>query len=618
MLLNGEKPFISLKVIRMSTKKILDEVLNIFEEIRNIVDNVNWTDYSETRVKILLTNKMDDLKHIVSDIPDDDLYSSEDASIFFENVLDKITRILSSMPQDKMLFQFYELELWRLRYASMYALQWGHGGELQVAGTAHALANVLIGIQTMDVQNLLVDWDHPEFEKRRKLILNYLNSAYMFFFSLCTSLNLIYKHDFEHWMTEGLKGSEQYLKYLDHFWNIPKSIQLEKKRFKNVRDPNYSPYYATFAGIDYIITFLLDLQKYFFNDNVRTDINSNLVNLSDQESFLESLSKILEKGEFYVEDFKKYVNEGYFDLNEDPLNDDDIKETIYELEVTRMWIKGLNSLYKLVIKDMSSEVEVLENEVIPTVFGYIDKYNHLFNEHDFVNSQMADAINSNLSEAIMFSGILAMKTQKTEFIEKIKRDYSFFFTIDGIKRYPTLNGLFTTLLITLDLKNKDYTSLENYAETMIEISNHTIYEPRNTFSYSLLGNLVLLLLNKKSKEEFVRIMKDKFENLLPYFSHSLISEIEIYLSDLSLALKGEPASFDMKRLLTPQYYDPYSIIVPEIGHLAEQNLIGKIVYLPFNLLNDYLVDVEAKMLDQIDKVTEITETISEQTDTISD
>ena len=181
-----------------------------------------------------------------------------------------------------------------------------------------------------------------------------------------------------------------------------------------------------------------------------------------------------------------------------------------------------------------------------------------------------------------------------------------------------MNGLFTTLLITLDLINKDYTSLENYAETMIEISNHTIYEPRNTFSYSLLGNLVLLLLNKKSKEEFVRIMKDKFENLLLYFSHSLISEIEIYLSDLSLALKGEPASFDMKRLLTPQYYDPYSIIVPEIGHLAEQNLIGKIVYLPFNLLNDYLVDVEAKMLDQIDKVTEITETISEQTDTISD
>ena len=602
----------------MSTKKILDDVLSIFSEINDIVDNINWRDYSETRVRILLTNKMDDLKHIVSEIPDDDLYSSEDASIFFENVLDKIARILNSMPKDKMIFQFYELELWRLRYASMYALQWGHGGELQVAGTAHALANVLIGIQTMDVQNLLVDWDHPEFEKRRKLILNYLNSAYMFFFSLCTSLNLIYKHDIETWMFEGLKGSEQYLKYLDHFWNVPKSIQLEKKKFKNVRDPNYSPYYATFAGIDYIITFLLDLQKYFFNDHVKINIENNLVNLSDQERFLDSLMIILEKGEYYIEDFKKHVEEGYFDLNEDPLNDSDIKETIYELEVTRKWIKGLYSLYRLIIKDMNSEIEEIEKEVIPTVFGYIDKYNHLFSEPDFVKSQMADAINANLIEAIMFSGIFALKTQNLEYVEKIKRDYSFFFTIEGIQRYPTLNGLFTTLLITLDLKNKEYSSLEKYAETMIEISNHTIYEPRNTFSYFLLGNMILLLLNKKSKEDFLKIIKDKFENLLPYFSQSLISEIEIYLSDLSSALKGEPASFDMKRLLTSQYYDPYSLIVPEIGQLAEQNQIGEIVYLPFNLQNDFLVDIEAKMLDQIETVSEIIETIGDQTDTISD
>ena len=157
--------------------------------------------------------------------------------------------------------QFYELEIWRLRYASMYALQYGQGGALQVAGAAHALANVLIGIETMDVQELIVDWDHPEFDKRRKLILNYLSSAYLFFFSLCTSLNTIYKHDLEHWVSEGFKASAQYIHYMDVYWDVQKNIAHYKKTHRNVADPNYSPFYSTFASVDYIITFLLDLQK---------------------------------------------------------------------------------------------------------------------------------------------------------------------------------------------------------------------------------------------------------------------------------------------------------------------------------------------------------------------
>ncbi|MHA1954379.1 MAG: hypothetical protein ACW96U_10595, partial [Candidatus Heimdallarchaeaceae archaeon] len=141
----------------MSTRKILQEALDIMNDIYKIVNNINWRDYSEIRVKILVTKKTDELKHILSELPDEDIFSSDEASNFFEKILDKITRILGNLPPEKMPLQWYELELWRLRYASMYALQWGHGGELQVAGTAHALANVLIGIKTMDVQDLIVD-----------------------------------------------------------------------------------------------------------------------------------------------------------------------------------------------------------------------------------------------------------------------------------------------------------------------------------------------------------------------------------------------------------------------------------------------------------------------------
>ncbi|MCG3226930.1 MAG: hypothetical protein H7645_08420 [Candidatus Heimdallarchaeota archaeon] len=602
----------------MSTRKILQEALDIMNDIYKIVNNINWRDYSETRVKILVTKKTDELKHILSELPDEDIFSSDEASNFFEKILDRITRILGNLPPEKMPLQWYELELWRLRYASMYALQWGHGGELQVAGTAHALANVLIGIQTMDVQDLIVDWEHPEFEKRRKLILNYLNSAYLFFFSLSTSLNLIYKHDIEHWLSEGIKASIQYLKYLDHFWNVPKNIQLEKKKHKNVRDPNYSPYYATFAGIDYIISFLLDLQKYFFRDNLKIDSKGEIINLNEPEKFLVSLENLIDRGEFYIKDFKKHVDEGFFDINEDPLNDPDIKETIYELYVSKIWIKGLIAINELLINENEDEINSLVETVIPELFNYIDKYKHLFNEEDFIHSQIADGINSILNEVILFSGVLAIRTGEVSDIEKIETDYAMFFTEEAMKRYPTINGLFNTFKITNSIIKDDLVHIEKYALNLIQLSEYTLYEPRNSFSYSLLGNMILLILGSISKEDFLKKVRDKFEYLLPSFSEGLISEIEIYLTNLNLSLNSEQSSIDVSRLLNPQYFDPYSIFIPEISKLAKKLGFEDIVYLPFNLQKDFLADSNQKIIEQIDTAIEQTESKIEQQDTSSD
>ncbi|MHA1225101.1 MAG: hypothetical protein ACTSP3_18000 [Candidatus Heimdallarchaeaceae archaeon] len=53
----------------MSTRQILQQITGILDEIYNIVNNVNWRDYSEVRVRILVTNKMDELKHVLGDIP---------------------------------------------------------------------------------------------------------------------------------------------------------------------------------------------------------------------------------------------------------------------------------------------------------------------------------------------------------------------------------------------------------------------------------------------------------------------------------------------------------------------------------------------------------------------
>ncbi|MCK5304089.1 MAG: hypothetical protein KAJ72_02495, partial [Candidatus Heimdallarchaeota archaeon] len=193
-----------------------------------------------------------------------------------------------------------------------------------------------------------------------------------------------------------------------------------------------------------------------------------------------------------------------------------------------------------------------------------------------------------------------------------------FFSEDGIKRYPILNGLYTTLKVTLDIADADYSKLEEYGYRLTKLSVLTLFEPRNSFAFALLGNMLLLLEGELSKEAFLNATKVKFEELLPSFSASIISEIEIYISNLELTLNGELPSYNMGRLQSPKHYDPYSIFVPEISKLAVKRNLGELVYIPFNLQSDYLTDADFQIAESMDTATgEKTDTVVEPSDTTS-
>lgn len=599
----------------MPGKEYTKEVLELMDDIGSIVNNVNWSTYSETRLKILVSQRVDELKHILGEIPDDILMNSDEASLFFEQILEKITLILTNLPQDKLPIQWYELELFRLRYASMYALQYGHAGELQIAGSAHALANMLIGITTLDVKNLVVDWDHHEFHRRRKLVLNYLSSAYLFFFSLCDSLTQIYKHDLEHWMTEGLKASTQYIHYMDVFWNVRKNIELARKIPK---ERNYSMYYATFAAIDYIITFLLELQRYLFNKDIKIETNKEILDFSDPEKLLDSLENLLNKSDMYIADLEAHIEKGFFNINENPLTDNDVSETIYELEVTKVFIKGLRSAYNIIVKENTAEIQKIVKDVIPELWKYLDKYKHLMEDEDFIKSQMADGIAGMLEEIIYFGGLVAVYTDDFSNIDRMEREYTYFFSKEGMKRYPKLNGLYVTFMTTLASRKGEFSKLEEYAYKLLSLSKGSLYEPRNSFAFSLAGNLILAIRKEITNEEFTKRMKELHESYYLSLTPKLNSEIEIYLTNIYLALNNEEASYDMSRLLSPEYFDPYSIFIPEFGKLAEVNSVGDIIYLPFNLQSDYVADADTEVMEQAIKKTAETETSTDLTDTSTD
>ncbi|MHA1304151.1 MAG: hypothetical protein ACTSPI_10665, partial [Candidatus Heimdallarchaeaceae archaeon] len=392
------------------------------------------------------------------------------------------------------------------------------------------------------------------------------------------------------------KACEQYLKYTDIYWDIPRNIEIEKKRRLDTSKPNYSMYYAVFFGLDEILTYFLMMQKFFFDEDI--NIRNETFPISNPEDFFKTLFKIINKTEFYISDLKKHAEEKHFGFNESPFDDETVNEAIFQIDLSKIYIKGFYNLYKFFKTEELEELNIIKDIVFINILSFVSRYESMMKEPDFLDSQLADGLALMLEELLLFAGVLALKLEDYSYLSEIEEKFAFVYTKEGMKRYPTINGLHLVIKTTLDIQRGDYKNLKIYSKDLILLSKQVLFEPRNAFSYALLGYLVSTLTNQMSVEQFKQTMEEIFEEMFILFPHSLAEEIKIYLSNLFLALENKQPSYDMRRLLSLQYYDPYSIFIPEVAKLAKSKEIEDIIYLPFNLQRDFLVRVEHSMLEE--------------------
>ncbi len=577
----------------MSDKATLNKIPELLEEIKSVVTNKSWS-YSKVRLNILLTKKLDELKDIESNIYNEiALADSEALFKYYGELITKINEILNELSRDEFPFQYYEFELFRLNYATLYANLWGEAGELQVAGAATALANVLIGIQTLNVEDLEVDWDHPEFHKRRKLILNYLSAAFNFFFTLCASLFFIHEEDMHMWLSEGLKASELYLKYVKKFWNVKKSVELDTK-YRKGAEANLSPFYAAFAGVTDIIIDVASIPHFILNFELKELDGSKFFDIKNTEQYFESLRKLLDFGDYLIADFKDNVKKGVFDINDDPLNHPLIIETITDFKIAKIYYKAMYVIYRLIEQGISTEINILNNNVLPELFEYIDGLRNLAQtEQEFINSQLADTVGLMLEELLYYAGLVALKTKDNSRLQYIEQNYSYFFSDKAIERYPSVSGLYYLIKLTLalneELNDNLLNSLHGYADKFRTIAEYNRYDHKNAFSFLLLSNLLLLLNKELTADAFIEKMDSVMNEFFAYLPQQLNEEIEIYLSNLKMIFSGEKVSINISRLVNIKFYDPMTVFVPEIEKLAKAIGYEGVVYLPFNLLDDTVI-----------------------------
>ena len=97
---------------------------------------------------------------------------------------------------------------------------------------------------------------------------------------------------------------------------------------------------------------------------------------------------------------------------------------------------------------------------------------------------------------------------------------------------------------------------------------------------------------------FMNKINEKHEQFYMSFPPHLNNEIEIYKQNLELALANQETSFSMKRLTNIRHYDPYTIFIPDISKIPANDTTADILYLPFNLMQDYIAEpqIEQKPL----------------------
>ena len=94
---------------------------------------------------------------------------------------------------------------------------------------------------------------------------------------------------------------------------------------------------------------------------------------------------------------------------------------------------------------------------------------------------------------------------------------------------------------------------------------------------SSVGNIPLNeLINKKYSEQAI------------FFDTKLAEEIKEYLCAINQAIKGEVSIYQLERQLKTTPFDQYSMLIPKLDKYARIRGYDFIMYLPFNLADDYV------------------------------
>ncbi|MHA1910367.1 MAG: hypothetical protein ACTSYA_01615 [Candidatus Kariarchaeaceae archaeon] len=557
------------------------DLLYELEEIQEILDNSHKRAFSSLQITILLTSRLDAIKQHYNDLVSDETLSVDEITRVLNESLAAITFILNSQTEQANDVIWYELDMMRITFASSLTSFLGEGGALRIRGTAQTLVNILMGIDTVDVNPILVDQNHPEYISRLSLAFNILSSTGMVFLSALSSLHLVYYEHLDAWSKRSMISYIHLISLIRKTWDI-KVIYDDYRRRRSHNAFNF--FSVCCYELTNFIAFISTIHGFYANDWPEIFSNMDIIDTTDDESILLSTEKIFQEVKSMLADLEEHEKKGSFDRNDTLQGNDRIQYLYYFMDVVQLEIELGRALFNYINdNETNEELDNVMNKIIVHLEGEQDD----LTDPDFLLKSTGDSSTTEFTEFLFLTYIYAIHKEDLSTIYKIKELMGQFFSEKGEERFPQLTTVYYAVLLSAASRIKDKEVTKKAATRLLELSPKLLYETRDAFNYFVMGHLALVAIGEEDKESFLRAIKEDLSSRIEYgLAPSLIIEAEEYFLALEEALEGHEPEYSLKRVSNPVYYDIASIMIPDFEEFAREQGYGQIIFLPFNLSTD--------------------------------
>lgn len=561
------------------TTRIIDD-LKIIQQILNDEKRA----LSKKQRAIMINTRLNSFENLFNELNVAKGKTSEEKSNELEKILEYLNDELLNYTEYKTLVEentWYNLCLIRNKIITRLLELWGKGGVLSLSGTANALANILMGIEVLDVDEYLVSPEHPGYIKRYSTIYSYLSSIHGLYLGVIFNLHTVSKEEFCEWGKIGLESLRKQREIIEDQFPLQARYQRYQKRGLPTKKfhQNFFKDILLYTKSCNIVIRLTSV----FGRNWPKQLEPTEQEVNEFEDVLEILEKWKKKYRQLYEEYLNHLNNGNFDINDEPMKLSIAQIANINMKVTTLKIRGLKILHQyFIVGEEEPAIKSLTN-LVEEIFNFLEEKASDLTNPELLELPQIDQLSKELPYLISFVGLLALKTEKFSLLTRLERNLGILLTRSNQKRNPDFYAFYLSMRLTYFAQTLNIEKIDYHAEEMIRQTQYFKIQPRDAFAYTLMGHLALIAIEKEVPTRGVDIVEGKFEEIKGYINEKLVAEIEEYLFILNKILsEGETAAYPLNRINETNPFDIKTLFVPDLKRLNS----NKIIYLPFNLASD--------------------------------
>jgi len=561
------------------------DLIEDLEHLNQMVYQFNDTSRSPEYLLLPFKNRIDSVKWNYNGLIFSEKVPVEIKCSTLETGLHLINNILYNKNEQVEELRWLDLEMIRLGFVGSLMQFLGEAGVLRVTGTANALVNILMGIDPIEVDNIMVEKNHPDFIKRFKLSFNLTNQLFRVFNFASTGTDTISKHYFEEWSFRSLVNQWQMLDFIESNCNVEQIAsmynQMGLKETMNFIGEGVE-------ALNLIVSSLLEIDARFGGKWPQSIDTIPFIDAKDCTTLLNSVSEVVDKSVNCVNEFKASVAQGVYNPNDDPMADSVVRLSLLMTTHSEIIIQGLQAINKINEGNPEGHSE-LENAV-KHIFGHLVMLENDLQSKQFMVSAFGDGSVKHFLIFIYIVGYHSMLSNNLTLLPRLANSLGIFLSEEGRSRFPQLYTLMLVIELTIASKANRPRIVIEKAEQLIVAAPKLNYQPRDAFSLYLLGNLAKLSLGYEKPSRFFTNVESFMKLMgIPSLGSDYLAEINDYLSKIKEALKGSDPSYDTPRANYLFVNDPFSIFKPDFSLYSKIRDYGTIKYIPFNLSKDCLL-----------------------------